>query len=117
MLTGKENSTLVNFDIDELNAYKCKSWWDIFGQGVVFQGIVTATRDYLKHKSLLALEEFGRYNAYFNNCQNFCTLFLQHIGLKRRNITSMKQVALVYAVAFVVATICDRRNKSIKAKH
>ena len=69
-----------------------------------YHGKIEAKGEDLIGKAVAVMKQFGSYFKFCNNCQNFCNMYLEDIGLKKaQTLTDGDKTAIAGILAAIVA--------------
>ena len=69
-----------------------------------YLGVVEATGEDLIDKAVSVMKRFGSYFKYCKNCQNFCNMYTEAIGLKQaQTLTDGDKAAIIAMIGGIIA--------------
>ena len=69
-----------------------------------YLGVIEATGEDLIGKAVAVMKHFGSYFKYRNNCQNFCNMYIEAIGLKQaQTLTDADKAAIIAIIGGIIA--------------
>ena len=69
-----------------------------------YLGTINAKGEDLIAKAVAVMKRFGSYFKFCNNCQNFCNMYVEAIGLKKgKSLTDGDKVAIAAVLAGIIA--------------
>ena len=69
-----------------------------------YLGVIEATGEDLIGKAVAVMKRFGNYFKFCNNCQNFCNMYTEAIGLKQaQTLTDGDKAAIIAMIDGIIA--------------
>ena len=69
-----------------------------------YLGVIEATGEDLIGKAVAVMKRFGNYFKFCNNCQNFCNMYTEAIGLKQaQNLTDRDKAVIIALIGGIIA--------------
>lgn len=94
-IDGVKHTRPVARKVDKANKSKMK-----------FLGRVVTTGDELIVKAIKAMKRFGSYFKLYNNCQDYCNIYAEEIGLKQaKTSTDRDKVVIAGIIAVIIAIV------------
>lgn len=94
-INGKKHIYPVTRKIDE--ALKPK---------MTYLGVIETTGEDLVAKAVAVMRHFGKYFKLVNNCQNFCNMYIEAIGLKKaKSLTDADKVEIILMIGSIISLL------------
>ena len=73
---------------------------------MTYLGVIEATGEDLVAKAVAVMRHFGKYFKLLKNCQNYCNMYLEAIGLKKaKSLTDADKVAILGMIGGIISLL------------